>query len=35
MEEEPKMYEEMLNKKKWNSIHKNPTKAIKEQFSNN
>lgn len=35
MEEDPEKYEQMLNKKKWNTIHKNPTKALKEQLQNN
>lgn len=34
-EEDPVQFEELANKKKWTSVNKNPSKAIKDQDHNN
>ena len=35
MEQDPDGYEEMLHKRKWKSVHKNPSTAIKDTNINN
>jgi len=35
LEQDPHIFAELLNRRKWSSITKNPEKAIRMQFQNN